>query len=139
MPGYGPQGYAANTSGTGSTAVVPPGVAGWNWGAFLLNWIWAIGNSVWIGLLALVPCASLIVAIVLGIKGSEWAWQQRRWESVEQFKATQRAWAIAGLIVLVIGVLFIIPIFAAILFPVFVRAREAAQMHQGMPLPPMPR
>jgi uncharacterized membrane protein YeaQ/YmgE (transglycosylase-associated protein family) len=136
MPGYGPQGYAANTSGTGSTAVVPPGVAGWNWGAFLLNWIWSIGNSVWIGLLALVPYAGLIMAIVLGIKGSEWAWQHRRWESVEQFKATQRVWAIVGLIVFLLS---LIPIFAAILFPIFARAREAAQMHQGMPMPPMPR
>ena len=44
-----------NTSGTGSGAIIPPGVAGWSWGAFLLNWIWAIGNRTWIGLLALVP------------------------------------------------------------------------------------
>ena len=33
---------------------LPPGVAGWSWGAFLLNGIWAIGNRTWWGLLAFV-------------------------------------------------------------------------------------
>ena len=33
---------------------IPDGVRGWSWGAFLLNWIWAIGNKTWIGLLALI-------------------------------------------------------------------------------------
>ena len=28
-----------NTSGLGSSAVVPEGIRGWNWGAFLLGWI----------------------------------------------------------------------------------------------------
>ena len=43
-----------NTSGQGSSAVVPKEVHGWNWGAFLLNWIWGIGNNVWLALLALI-------------------------------------------------------------------------------------
>jgi len=112
-----------NTSGQGSTAIVPPEIKGWNWGAFFLNWISAIGNKTWIGLLALVPYAGFIMAIVLGVKGSEWAWQNRQWESVEQFKATQRVWAIWGLALFLIGIAFS---FLAILIPVFLRARSAA-------------
>ena len=72
---------------------LPPGVAGWSWGAFLLNWIWAIGNRTWIGLLALVPYVGLGVAIWLGIKGREMAWKAREWESVEHFNRVQRSWS----------------------------------------------
>jgi hypothetical protein len=113
-----------NTSGQGSTAIVPPEIKGWNWGAFFLNWIWAIGNKTWIGLLALVPYVGWIMAIVLGVKGSEWAWQYRQWESVEQFKATQRVWAIWGVVLFVVA--FVIGILAAVIFPVLMAARNAA-------------
>ena len=64
-----------NTSGQGTLAVVPEEIRGWNWGAFLLHWMWGIGNNVWIGLLAIIPYAGIIMAIVLGVKGTEWAWQ----------------------------------------------------------------
>jgi hypothetical protein len=36
---------------------------------------------------------------VLGAKGSEWAWRNRRWESIEQFRRTQRRWGFYGLAV----------------------------------------
>jgi len=81
-----------NTSGT--LGPVPEEIKGWNWGAFWLNWIWAIGNQVWVGLLALV--IGIIMAIILGVKGNEWAWQNRRFESVEQFKQVQRTWSYWG-------------------------------------------
>ncbi len=29
--------------------------------------------------------------IILGLKGNEWAWKNRKWESVEQFKATHKS------------------------------------------------
>jgi hypothetical protein len=83
-----------NTSGQGFSAIVPPELQGWNWGAFLLTWIWGIGNKVWLALLALIPIpiAGLAVAIVLGVKGNEWAWQSKKWDSIEQFRRTQRTW-----------------------------------------------
>lgn len=86
-----------NTSGMGSQAVVPDGVRGWNWGASLLSWIWAIGNNTWIGLLALIPYVGLVMSIILGVKGNEWAWRNKRWNSVEHFRKTQRTWAWWGL------------------------------------------
>jgi len=94
-----------NTSGTGRDAAVPAEIDRWNWGAFLLTWIWGIGNNTYIALLSFIPFVNLVMLFVLGIKGSAWAWKNKRWESVEHFKSTQRKWAIAGLVVCVISFL----------------------------------
>ena len=72
-----------------ASAPIPEGVKGWSWGAFLLSWIWAIGNRTWIGLLALIPYVGVIMAIVLGFKGREWAWKNRQWDSLEEFNRVQ--------------------------------------------------
>lgn len=72
---------------------IPPGISGWSWGAAILNWIWAIGNKVWIGLLALIPGVSIIMFFVLGFKGREWAWKSGQWESVEHFNRVQKKWS----------------------------------------------
>lgn len=106
-----------NNSGMGRDIEVPAGVKGWSWGAFLLNWIWAIGNKTWIGLLAFAPYIGFIVAIVLGIKGREWAWKNKRWESLEHFNQVQRRWSIWGL-VLILGI-FALGILAAIAIPAY--------------------
>jgi hypothetical protein len=78
---------------------IPPEINRWNWGAFFLNWIWGIGNGTPIALLTLVPIVGFVMPFVLGVKGSGWAWRNKRWDSVEHFKRAQRRWAIAGLIV----------------------------------------
>jgi Cytochrome oxidase complex assembly protein 1 len=78
---------------------MPPEIRGWNWGAFLLNWIWGIGNNTFIALLTLVPIFGLIMPFVLGAKGNRWAWRNGRWDSVEHFKRVQRRWAIWGTII----------------------------------------
>jgi hypothetical protein len=89
--------FAANTSGQGPNAAVPPEVRGWNWGAFLLTWIWGIGNGTYIALLAFVPLVNLAMPFVLGAMGTSWAWRNKRWESIDQFKRVQRSWALWGL------------------------------------------
>src|SRR5580692_3383389 len=81
------------------TAEIPPELDRWNWGAFLLNWIWGIGNDTFIALIALVPGLGFIMMIVLGLRGSRWAWRNGRWDSVEHFKRVQRRWAILGVVV----------------------------------------
>jgi hypothetical protein len=78
---------------------IPAEINRWNWGAFLLNWIWGIGNQTYIALLALIPGVNLVMPFVLGAKGSAWAWRNGRWDSVEHFKRVQRLWAIWGLVV----------------------------------------
>jgi hypothetical protein len=94
---------AENTSGQGFLqGEVPEEIKEWNWGAFLLTWIWGIGNKVWVALLGLlslvpIPFAGLAVAIVLGIKGNEWAWQCKKWDSIDQFRHRQRIWMYWGI------------------------------------------
>jgi hypothetical protein len=101
-----------NTSGMGKDAVIPDGVKGWSWGAFFLGWIWAIGNRTWIGLLCLIPYVGFVMAILLASKGREWAWRNKRWNSVAHFNEVQRKWSFWGVIfvVAVFGILFAIAI-----------------------------
>ena len=98
----------SNTSGQGSAAAVPEEVKGWSWGGFLLTWIWGIGNNVMIALLALVGPISFIIAIYLGLKGRELAWQSKRWDSVEHFNRAQKNWGIAGLLIAAVPVVIIL-------------------------------
>lgn len=92
-----------NNSGQGrlldSSVPVPDEIKGWNWGAFLLPWIWPLTNNVWIGLLCWIPQIGWLMAIALGARGNEWAWKSKKWRSIEHFKAHQRGWAIAGLFI----------------------------------------
>jgi hypothetical protein len=83
----------------GRGAVVPPEIRRWNWGAFLLTWIWGLGNRVYVSFLSLIPVVGVVMAFVLGAKGSEWAWQNKAWPSIERFKTVQRRWTVTGLIV----------------------------------------
>lgn len=103
-----------NTSGQGKTATVPAEIDRWNWGAFLLNWIWGIGNGTYIALLALVPLVGFVMIFVLGAKGSAWAWRNRKWDSVEQFRRVQRIWALAGCAVLVATVLLAVVLYFSV-------------------------
>jgi hypothetical protein len=105
-PGGSPAGaVSGNTSGMGARSDIPPEIRGWNWGAFLLNLFWGIGNNTWIALLMLVPFLNWVMPFFLGALGNTWAWQNRRWDSVAHFRRVQRRWAIAGLILwlIVIG------------------------------------
>ncbi|WP_229424977.1 hypothetical protein [Massilia sp. Se16.2.3] len=104
---------------------VPDGVAGWSWGAFLLNWIWAIGNRTWIGLLALVPYVGFGVAIWLGIKGREMAWKNGHWQSLEHFNRVQKSWSRWG-VGLIVGILGL-SILAAVAIPSYVAYKNRAQ------------
>jgi Cytochrome oxidase complex assembly protein 1 len=88
-----------NTSGQSIASVIPPELDRWNWGAFLLNWIWGIGNNTFIALLMFVPGVNIVMLFVLGVKGSKWAWRNKRWEDVDHFKRVQRKWAIWGVVV----------------------------------------
>ena len=103
---------STNTSGQGQSAVVPDELKGWNWGAFLLTWIWGISNEVWLALIALIPIPiiGLAVAIVLGVKGNEWAWRSKKWDSIEHFRRTQRIWLIWGIVALFLPFILIIGI-----------------------------
>lgn len=102
-------------SGLGKASIMPPNIKGWNWGAFLLTWIWGIGNNTLIALLMFVPFVNIVMMFVLGAKGNQWAWQNRKWKSIEHFKSIQRKWTISAVFLLfIVFPLFILLIFNAV-------------------------
>jgi hypothetical protein len=110
-----PKSILLNNSGQGSLATLPPQLYGWNWGAFFLTWIWGIGNNTKIAFLTWIPIANFVMIFMLGVKGNEWAWQNKRWKSIEHFKKVQKLWAAWGFALFILGMLFLfIVIIAAI-------------------------
>jgi hypothetical protein len=86
---------------------LPAELGGWNWGAFALTWIWGVAHRSYVALLVFVPVFGwFIMPFVLGAKGNDWAWRNREWQSVEQFRRAQRAWGLGGLLAWVGAFLF---------------------------------
>jgi len=48
---------------------VPIKIIKWNWSAFLLNWIWGLGNNVYISLLTFIPFIGFLMPFILGFNG----------------------------------------------------------------------
>jgi len=115
-----------NTSGHGDNAVLPVELKGWNWGAFFFNWIWGIGNNSYLPFLIFIPFAFLIVPFVCGAKGNSWAWKNKKWDSIDQFKSNQRKWAIAG--VIAIPALITFTVCLAILLTLIMKSSDAYKM-----------
>jgi len=107
-----------NTMSDTKGAALPAEAKRWNWGAFLLTWIWGLGNSTCIALLALIPVVNIVMAVILGVKGSQWAWKNRRWEGIEQFTRVQGLWAAFGFGLLA-GCLLMLAIVIALLIVTF--------------------
>lgn len=95
------QSSAANTV---EATAIPEEIKGLCWGGFLLHLFWGIGNRVWLALLMLIPYVNIAIPFILLFKGNEWAWRNKKWESVEHFKRVQHNWTIAGLIVYAIPI-----------------------------------
>ncbi len=53
---------------------------------------------------------SLVMSIILGLRGNEWAWQNKRWDSIEHFKRTQRTWMWWGIGVLLLQIALIVAV-----------------------------
>lgn len=109
-----------NNSGGGTTIITPDKVKKhFNWGAFGFSWIWGICNKSYLTLIIFVTIITnfipflgsaicLGLSIWFGIKGNEWAWQNKEWNSVEHFHSVQKKWAIATIIMSIIyAILFI--------------------------------
>jgi hypothetical protein len=89
-----------NDSGTGSSAILPSDLQGFNWGACLTGLFWSIAHNTWIGLLgvviAFIPAiggpASLGFWVWMGFKGNEFAWRNRKWDDKQEFRRVQEIW-----------------------------------------------
>jgi len=85
-----------------NSRTVPNEIRGWNWGAFMYNVFWGIGNKTYLPLLCLIPVFNLFWMFVCGFKGNEWAWQKGDYKDIDTFKAVQATWNRAGLVQFII-------------------------------------
>lgn len=83
----------------------------WNWGAFMLNCVWGVGNKSYLALLCLIPFFGLIWIFVCGIKGNQWAWESGEFKSVESFENCQKTWNRAGLFAFILNCVILIAYF----------------------------
>ena len=51
-----------------SSSEVPSEIKKWNWGAFMMNIMWGIGNKSYLTLLCLIPLFNIIWIFVCGAK-----------------------------------------------------------------------
>ena len=49
---------------------VPEEIRGWNWGAFIYNIFWGIGNKTYLPLLCLIPVFNLVWIFVVALKAT---------------------------------------------------------------------
>ena len=120
---------------SGNDPAVLPNLPKWNWGAFLLTWIWALGH----GLHAVAILAFLfsgtgpVVGIVMGILGNELAWKYRPFPNYEEFRKVQAAWTKWGIIVFVVEV--VVMIVGAVFWFMALRSvvGDMSRMPSGMP------
>ena len=107
-----------------------------NWGACLLTWIWGLGNNTYITLLYLlglifttIPIVGWLIPLALhiwfGTKGNEWAWENKKFDTVEKFNKYQKKWAIAGII---FSVIFFIVILLFFIFAIGIVASLSSEM-----------
>ncbi len=110
MPPPPPTGYYAQAPPASSPpgympAELPLELRKWNWGAFFLTLFWAGAMNQWVWFaLCFIPYVSVIPVFYLAIKGNELAWKSRRWQSLEQFQATQEVWKKWGLALFFVSV-----------------------------------
>ena len=94
-----------------------------NWGAFMLSFIWGIGNKNFIPCIPvlilffmpflLADVIALFYCIWIGKNANKWAWENCQWKNIEHFRKVQKKWAIAGICVIS---------FFAVIFPILLTA-----------------
>lgn len=93
-----------NTSGSKcSPSELPYAAKKVSWGAFWLTWIWGLGNDTYVALLVIL--LPVIMNFVLLLKGRQWAWEHKRWDSEEQFDKVQKNWGKWGFITAILAIL----------------------------------
>jgi len=137
MADYGTQPAAPEARPAGA----PPLVGQWSWAGFMMNWLYLIGHNV-VGLgvalviigvvLSIIPFVNFIsplywlaIALFVGVKGHEYAWNSGTFKTVDEFMAAQRVLNTMGkvwffiMVVVVIIWLILLLIFGAAMMAMF--------------------
>ena len=75
---------------------------GWNWGAFMFNALWGIGNNAYLALICFIPYIGIIWSFVCGASGNKWAWESGRFRNAAEFNAAQATWNKAGFVAFIV-------------------------------------
>jgi len=54
------------------------------------------------------PIVNLGLAIILAVKGNEWAWRAQHYDSIKAFKTREKKWAFSAILIMLLIILFII-------------------------------
>ena len=103
-----------------SNTAIPYEIKKWNWGAFMYNIMWGIGNKSYLTLLCLIPIFNIVWVFVCGAKGNQWAWENGNYSDPREFFLVQDTWNRAGFIGFIIALIFIVIYF--IFFAVMISA-----------------
>ena len=113
---------------------IPEEIKGLNWGAFLNPLFWSICHNTYVGLLCII--FYFPISILLLIKGNEWGWKNRHFDSIEQFKKVQHKWLVWGIIPVI--VIFTVYFLLILLSYVFIAQGKKSDV-SPMPSPMMPK
>ena len=94
---------------------LPEELKHFNWGAFLMNWIWGLMHRKYITLWYFAACiipvlGPIAISIWFGIKGNKWAWESKNWQSIEEFERTQKDYIFIWLILFLLGLIITIKV-----------------------------
>ena len=110
-----------NNSGKGNLPIINLVSKKFNWGAFYFTFFWGLFNKSYKTLWILALCVMfpliyvnvyfsipyliglLALPIWFGIKGNTWAWQGKRYNSIEHFHSVQKKWAIAAAVCMILS------------------------------------
>ena len=81
-----------------------------------------------VGVKFLISIICFGLRIYYGIKGNRWAWQNKRWESIQKFHSVQKVWAIVGTVLMgFLCTLCVIGVVAAMTIPSLVSSTNSAK------------
>lgn len=101
-----------------------------NWGAFFGTWIWGLFNksyhTLWMLILWITPWGFLF-SLYCGMKGNEWAANNRDWQNLEEFQKSQETQTIVFVIlkVLVLPIVYFLLVMAIVGLLMFAVVDEA--------------
>ena len=103
-----------------------------NWGAFLMNWIWGVMHKKYITLLVipamLIPIiAPLALSIWFGFVGNRWAWESKNWSGIEEFNESQKMWIRLWLAMTIFVILLFVKV-AVVLFFILAAIGQSSAM-----------
>lgn len=120
QPPMGTDTSVNNSNGTSLTLRDQRELGKWNWGAFYFGWLWGAFHKVYMALIQLLlillpivfrllginpligltisSIGMLAIAVWLGIKGTQMAWDKKAWRSIDHMKQSRHNWNIAALI-----------------------------------------